>query len=241
MSLKYKDSVVLVGGGDLAADVFNLVQDRAKVFVAADGGADALLGFGVIPDAVIGDMDSLSEAGRAAIPEDRIFEVSEQESTDFDKALRLSEAPLVYAIGFTGGRQDHELAALHVLLRYANRLVVLVGDEDVTVHLPACIALNLPVGMRVSVFPMGPVTVGMAGLRWSFEALALHPMHKIGTSNEVAEIGAGAPVVLTSDAPGALLILPKEALDALVTGMREADLHSLQPEGSVKTWANCCP
>ncbi|UWQ94754.1 thiamine diphosphokinase [Rhodobacteraceae bacterium M385] len=228
MSLKYQDYIALVGGGDLAADVFKLVQDRAGIFVAADGGADALLGFGVIPDAVIGDMDSLSEAGRAAISEDRIFEVSEQDSTDFDKALRLADAPLVYALGFTGARLDHELAALHVLLRYANRLVVLLGEEDVTVHLPARIALDLPVGMRVSLFPMNAVTVGMTGLRWSFEALALHPMHKIGTSNEVGEDGAGAPVVLTSDAPGALLILPKEALDALVAGLREADLHSLQ-------------
>lgn len=228
MSLKYRDSVVLSGGGGLAADVFNLVQDRAEIFVAADGGADALLGFGVIPDAVIGDMDSLSEAGRAAIAEDRIFEVSEQDSTDFDKALRLTDAPLVYAVGFTGGRLDHELAALHVLLRYANRLVVLVGDEDVTVHLPARIALDLPVGTRVSLFPLDAVTVGMVGLRWSLEALALHPRHKIGTSNEVGEDGPGAPVVLTSDAPGALLILPKEALDALVAGFREADLHSLQ-------------
>lgn len=228
MSLKYKDSVVLVGGGDLAADVFSLVRDRAGIFVAADGGADSLLGFGVIPDAVIGDMDSLSETGRAEIPEDRIFEVSEQDSTDFDKALRLSDAPLVYAVGFTGARLDHELAALHVLLSYANRLVVLVGDQDVTVHLPARIALNLPLGMRVSLFPLDAVTVGMTGLRWSFEALALHPMHKIGTSNEVGEGGAAAPVVLTSDAPGALLILPREALDALVAGLRKADLHSLQ-------------
>lgn len=224
MSLKFLDSVVLVGGGPLEADVFALVQDRAVFFVAADGGADALLAHGVIPDAVIGDMDSLSEAGRAAIPAERLHEVAEQDSTDFDKAVRGTCAPLIYAVGFTGARLDHELAALHVLVRYGDRPVVLVGEVDVTVHLPARIALDLPRGLRVSLFPLDGVTVGMEGLRWSFDALALHPMRKIGTSNEVGE----GPVMLTSDGPGALLIVPRAALDAVVAGLAGADLHSSQ-------------
>ncbi|MBY4892969.1 thiamine diphosphokinase [Rhodobacteraceae bacterium N5(2021)] len=224
MSLKYRDSVVLVGGGPLEAATFALVRDRADIFVAADGGADALLAMGVIPDAVIGDMDSLSAAGRAAIPADRLFEVTEQDSTDFDKALRAVETPLIYAVGFTGARLDHGLAALHVLARYGDRPVLLVGEQDVTVHLPARLALELPPGMRVSLFPLDAVTVGMAGLRWSFEALALHPMRKIGTSNEAS----GGMVSLTSDAPGVVLIVPTEALDAVETGLQSADLHSPQ-------------
>ncbi|GAB5445193.1 MAG: thiamine diphosphokinase [Gymnodinialimonas sp.] len=206
----------------MPVDVFDLVRDQADIFVAADGGADALLANGVIPDAVIGDMDSLSEAGRAAIPAERLFEVAEQDSTDFDKAVRGIDAPLIYAVGFTGARLDHELAALHVLARYHDRAVVLVGEQDVTVHLPARLALDLPPGLRVSLFPLDAVTAGMAGLRWSFEALALHPLRKIGTSNEAS----GGAVVLTSDKPGALLILPRGALDALVAGMSGADFHS---------------
>lgn len=225
MPLKYRDSVVLVGGGPLSADVFSLIKDRVGNFVAADGGADALIAFGVIPDAVIGDMDSLSEAARTAIPDARLIAVAEQDSTDFDKAVRGIDTPLIYALGFTGGRLDHELAALHVLAAYGHRRIVLVGDEDVIVHLPARIALDLPHGSRVSLFPLDAVTVGLDGLRWSFEALALHPMRKIGTSNEV---GDGA-VILRSDRPGALLILPREALDAVVEGLHHADLHSPQP------------
>ncbi|WP_371258135.1 thiamine diphosphokinase [Jannaschia sp. CCS1] len=229
--MKYSDSVVLVGGGPLSPDIFDVVKYRAGFFVAADSGADALLAREVIPDAVIGDMDSLSERARAAIPKDRLVAVSEQDSTDFDKAVRGIDTPLIYAVGFTGGRLDHELAALHVLVRYGHRAIVLVGEEDVTVHLPARITLDLPRGMRVSLFPLDAVTVGMEGLRWSFKALALHPIHKIGTSNEVGE----GPVVLTSDAPGALLIVPRSALDAVVAGLSRADLHSPQPELSAKT------
>lgn len=225
MSLKYMDSVILVGGAPLQADVIACVRDCAGIFVAADGGADAVLALGVIPDAVIGDMDSLSDVGRAAIPDARLYEVTEQDSTDFDKAVRTIDAPLIYAVGFSGGRLDHELAALHVLARYADRPIVVVGAHDVTVHLPARIALDLPAGMRVSLFPLDAVTVGIEGLRWSFEALALHPLRQIGTSNEAR----GGAVVLTSDAPGVLLIMPRAALDMVVEGLRGADLHS--PKG----------
>lgn len=231
MPLIFNDPVVLVGGGPLAADIFAMMRERAGFFVAADGGGDALLANGVIPDAVIGDMDSLSQAGRAAIPGDRIHLVTEQDSTDFDKAIRGIEAPLIYALGFTGARLDHELAALHVLACYTNRPIILIGEQDVTVHLPVKITLDLPQGTRVSLFPLDAVTVGMEGLRWSFEALALHPMRKIGTSNEAS----GGNVVLTSDAPGALLILPLEALDDVVTGLVCADFHSPRDSGSVKT------
>ncbi|QXT40919.1 thiamine diphosphokinase [Gymnodinialimonas ceratoperidinii] len=224
MPLIYKDSVVLVGGAPVTGAVFDLVRKRADIFFAADGGADALLQFGVIPDAVIGDLDSLSEAGRGAIPAERIIEVSEQDSTDFEKALRGIKAPLVYAVGFTGARLDHGLAALHVLSRFSDRPVLLVGEEDVTVHLPARIVLDLDPGLRLSLFPLDAVTVGMSGLRWSFEALALHPLHKIGTSNEVS-----APqVVLTSDAPGVMLIVPRAALGAVEDALLRADLHSPQ-------------
>lgn len=222
MLLIYKDSVILMGGAPVVADIFNKARDRAEIFVAADGGGDALLAFGVIPDAVIGDMDSLSDAARAAIPADRLHMVAEQDTTDFDKALRAIDAPLIYALGFTGARLDHELAALNVLARFGHTPVVLVGAEDVTVHLPARLALRLPPGMRISLFPLDNVTVGMAGLRWSFDALTLHPMRKIGTSNEVAS----PEVILTSDGPGCLLIVPRAAMDAVVAGLRAADFHS---------------
>lgn len=231
MPLIYNDPVVLVGGGPLDPKIFAFVAARAGFFVAADGGGDALLANGVIPDAVIGDMDSLSDAARGAIPSDRIHLVEEQDSTDFDKALRGIDAPLIYAVGFSGARLDHELASLHVLIRYPDKPVMLIGAEDVTVHLPARIVLNLPLGLRVSLFPLDAVTVGMEGLKWSFDALALHPARKIGTSNEVAAPG----VVLTSDSPGALLIVPKEALDAVVFALAHADFHSPHSDASAKT------
>lgn len=220
--LEYNDTVILAGAGPIDDATYELAAARGNIFIAADGGGDALVARGVIPQAVIGDMDSLSATALAAIGADKIVQLTEQDSTDFDKALRSVSAPLILAIGFTGARLDHELAALHVLVRYADRPVILLGEEDVTVHVPYTIVLNLTPGTRLSLFPMDGVTASMEGLRWSFEALALHPARKIGTSNEVA-----APqVTLGTDGPGLLLIVPHAGLDAVIAALRDVGFPS---------------
>lgn len=222
MSLKYKEPVGLVGGGPVGESAFELSQRHVKLFVGVDGGGDALLRRNMPPEAVIGDMDSLSEAARAAIPADRLIAVAEQDSTDFEKALERLEAPLILALGFTGARLDHELAAFHGLVRFPQRPVIVIGAEDIVLHLPAELTLDLSAGTRVSLFPLDAVRVAIEGLEWSFEALDLHPARKIGTSNRAL----GGPVRLRANGPGCLLLLPHSALEPVIAALAQSDLHS---------------
>jgi hypothetical protein len=122
--------VTLAGGGPFTARDLRLALARAPVPVAADSGADRLLHLGVAPQAVIGDMDSISARARAEIPVERQHLVAEQVTTDFDKALRLIEAPLVLALGFAGARLDHGLAALSTLIARSERRCILIGPQD---------------------------------------------------------------------------------------------------------------
>ncbi len=222
LSLNFNAPVVLVGGGLVGDAAFELSKMHANFFVGVDGGGDEILRRGAVPEAVIGDLDSFSDAGRAAIPPAKLIHVAEQDSTDFEKALSRLAAPLILAIGFTGARLDHELAAMHVLVRYPRQPVLLIGQEDVVVHLPARIALDVPPGTRVSLFPMDGVTVGLHGVEWAFDALDLHPARKIGTSNRAGD----GPVVLKSDRPGCLLLLPVEMLEQVIAALAAADFHS---------------
>lgn len=197
-----------VDGGDLASSL-----SRAPVLVAADGGAHRALAEGAIPDAVIGDLDSFDVASAPQIPEEHIHHIPEQDSTDFDKALRSISAPYVLALGFVGARIDHELAAYHTLIRRSSPRCIVIGTQDIVLHVPETITLDLPPGTRVSLFPMADITAKINGLRWSFDAIELAPDRRIGTSNEAV----GGPVTLSFDRPGMLLILPREHLDAVLT------------------------
>lgn len=188
---------------------------RAPSLVAADGGAGPALDAGHVPEAVIGDLDSLTADNMARLGPERIHEISEQDSTDFDKALRSIDAPLVLAVGFTGGRLDHELGVLSSLLERSDRTCIVIGPETLVFHCPPRLRLTLQAGALVSLFPLRPVTMGCSGLQWSFDALDLAPGARIGTSN--AAVGGSCEITASSE--GLLVILRSEDLDAAITAL----------------------
>jgi len=202
------EMVTLLGGAPLPEADFRAVLARAPLLVAADGAAAAALNWGETPAAVIGDFDSLSHADRARLPADRLHHVAEQDSTDFEKALREIAAPLVLAVGFTGARLDHELAVYNALVRHAERPCIVIGAADICFHLPDELRLDLDPGTRLSLFPMAPVAGRSEGLRWPIQGLRFAPQGRIGTSNQTV-----APeVTLRMQGPGMLAILPRRML-----------------------------
>jgi len=205
--------VTLAGGGPFGKAALARALRFAPVIVGADGGADRLLRLNTAPLAVIGDLDSITPAARARLA-DRLFPIAEQESTDFDKALRSIKAPFVLGLGFAGARLDHSLAVLNALVRQPQQRCLIFGPKDVTFLAPREISLNLPVGTRLSMFPMGQVTGNSTGLRWPIAGLRFAPDGMIGTSNEVS----ARQVQLRFDADNMLIILPLFALPAVLAG-----------------------
>lgn len=196
--------VTLVGGGPVSAAALSAALARAPRLVAADGGYDRALALGHRPEAVVGDLDSISPEGRAQAIHD-----ADQDSTDFQKALARIVAPFVIGVGFLGGRLDHALAALSAL----SGPTILLGEDDLAFRAPGRLALDLPAGLRFSLFPLGPAEGESAGLEWPIDGLRFTPDGRIGTSNRVT-----GPVRLRLRGP-VIVLLPPEALDAALAGL----------------------
>jgi thiamine pyrophosphokinase len=209
------EMVTLLGGGETGPGDLAEALSHAPVLVAADGGADRALAEGIMPRAVIGDFDSLSDEARQVIPGDRLHEIPEQETTDFDKCLRMVEAPLMLGVGFMGKRLDHKLAALAGLVRAPGRRCILIGPNDIAFLCPPQLRLELEPGSRFSLFPMGPVRGESRGLTWPIGGIDFLPGGRIGTSNQVEE----GVVELTMEAPLMLVILPRASLGAAISGL----------------------
>ncbi|TDK43122.1 thiamine diphosphokinase [Antarcticimicrobium luteum] len=209
--VQFATPVTLVGGGALGVDDLETALALAPDLIAADGGAGPALAAGYMPEAVIGDFDSLRRADRDRIPPDRLFPIREQDSTDFDKAIRSISAPLVLAVGFLGARVDHQLAAFNVLVRYPERPCVLLGAREVVFHAPPALALDLTPGAIVSLFPMRAVTGRSQGLEWPIDGVDLAPDRRVGTSNR-----ALGEVRIETDGPGLLVIVPRDALEGVM-------------------------
>lgn len=210
--------VTILGAGEADAGDLKQALNVAPTLIAADGGADFALDNGHMPDVVIGDFDSISEAARRHIAPDRMVRITEQDSTDFDKCLRNISAPLILGLGFMGARVDHQLSVFNRLAARPNIQCILIGREDVVFHAPPQLTLSLDIGTRVSLFPMTAVTGASTGLRWPIDGLEFAPAFRAGTSNEAD----AQTVTLSMDAPGMLVILPRNCLNAAVRAVQAA-------------------
>jgi thiamine pyrophosphokinase len=208
-------AITLVGGGALPRRDLDLVLARAPRLVAVDGGANRLVDWGLTPEAVIGDMDSVRPDVRAALPARIVHQMAEQDTTDFDKALRSVRAPLVLAVGFQGARLDHGLAVLTALVAQARQPCIVIGAADIVFHAPPRLSLALRPSDRLSLFPMARVTGRSTGLHWAIDGIDFAPDGMIGTSNQVV----ARSVRLEFDGPGMLVILPRRRLDAAIAAL----------------------
>ncbi|OIQ75587.1 thiamine pyrophosphokinase [mine drainage metagenome] len=208
MIVQTQRGVTLVGAGPVTPVGLRAALRLAPHLVAADGGADRVLAAGLMPEAVIGDCDSISAGARARLPAGVLHLIAEQDTTDFDKALRHIAAPFVLAVGFAGGRVDHTLGVFNTLVRRADQACFVLSPRDVVFVAPEEVTLRLKPGSRLSLFPMGAVAGESEGLRWPIGGVGFAPDGAVGVSNEVS-----APLVrLRFSARRMLVILPRAAL-----------------------------
>lgn len=207
-TLIFDGLLVIVGGGAVDPDVLRELYVSGGRLVGADSGADTIVAAGLKPEAIIGDFDSLADP-LGWLGKTRLMQISEQETTDFEKALYSTRAPVTVALGMTGKRFDHTLAALDAVTRFASRRkVILVDEEDVAVALDSEFSFVVAPGERVSIHPLAPVTFWRSeGLKYPLDAVKLAPGVRTGTSNSadlgpftiVPEEGIHAPWLLILD------------------------------------------
>ncbi|GIT90893.1 thiamine pyrophosphokinase [Jannaschia pagri] len=184
--------------------------------MAVDGGANDLLAQDIVPDRLVGDLDSASAEARTAFAE-VTHHIAEQDSTDFAKALRTSEAPWVIGVGFLGRRVDHFLACLSEMARRpACPQVILLGEVDCLCLLPRRVTLDIPIGSRVSLWPLGQARGRSLGLRWPVDGLVFEPAGQVGTSNR----SVAPEVTIDMEGGPVALILASDNLEAMLHGLK---------------------
>jgi len=187
-------TVILVGGGDIDWERLEYAIGMGHPIIAVDSGADALRDARVRPDVIIGDMDSISDIRGWTAPT-RVAEIPEQDTTDFEKALYATSAPLYLAFGFFGQRLDHSLTALHCLTKYRTlKSIVLIDLVDLMFAPTVPLTIDLPRNSRFSINPLAPVTfLSSTGLQYPLDGLTLEAGVATGTSNKVT--GATVSVI----------------------------------------------
>lgn len=154
-----------------------LVQDAA-VILACDGAYHQCLEYGVTPDAIIGDMDSI---GNIDLPEQITrVEKPSQEQSDLTKALAYANehsATNVDVIGIEGGTLGHKVAPLFALYDAPRNTTLHFEHGRMMCARNGFVEFNsIEIGSRVSLFAIGPAKgVHLEGCDWPLNDEALEP------------------------------------------------------------------
>jgi thiamine pyrophosphokinase len=142
----------------------------ANRIICCDGSAENLIMAGYIPDAIVGDMDSLSEKLSQEFA-NRIFSDENQDTNDLTKAViwcSKNEFKNIVIVGATGKREDHTIGNISLLTEYQKYVDVIMVTDTGTFQpfSKSCKVTSMP-GQQVSLFSIDPDTeVTSAGLKY---------------------------------------------------------------------------
>ena len=206
-------AAIFLNGSPDSSDLLRRVAGRAELLVAADGGARYALEAGVVPDLVVGDLDSLGEV--LTLEVDRLgaaLEIHPSRKDKMDGQLAVlaarergaTEADLLCAMG---GRLGALIAVPHILLaaeRSGLRSTVVADQGWMFVIEAGSRTLRGDPRDSVSIFPLSGSATGVTleGMEYPLENASLEPGDTLGFHNEL--IGGEASVSVDE---GSLLVV----------------------------------
>ncbi len=172
--------------------------------VCADGGVYHALALNVVPDAVVGDMDSIDQATLARLMSDGIpleRHPRQKNQTDLelalDRAIR-DGADEVLILAAVGGRLDQTLSNLLIVAQREWSVPIRVAANDQMAELlrgGETLTLQAQVGAVVSLIPLSGVVTGITytGLEYNLADVTL----KLGSTRAVSNVVQNYPATIT--------------------------------------------
>lgn len=138
-----KTVIICAGGPEEEIIPLAPFVNEETMFIGADRGTLHILRAGIIPDAAVGDFDSVSEEEMQQIESANCLierRPPEKDETDTELALALAcswKPEKIILTGVTGGRLDHMFSALQLLVRHvvvmdAVQLTILNRQNELT-------------------------------------------------------------------------------------------------------------
>ena len=170
MKDKIFDAVIVAGGESPTGTVPLDVLHNAPYVVCCDGAADRYIATGHIPDAIVGDGDSISAENREKYAH-LLHIIAEQETNDQTKAVHFlmeQGKRRIAIVGATGLREDHTIGNISLLVEYARMGCDVCSFTDYGIFIP-CNGTTIHKchkGQQVSIFSITAKDLSAEGLRY---------------------------------------------------------------------------
>lgn len=183
---KESNTVILANGDFPIHPVPLSILNNADYIVCCDGAINNLSRTDIIPDAIVGDCDSLTEENNSRFA-DIIHRIKDQETNDLTKAVYFciqQGRKKITILGATGKREDHTIGNISLLCEYMNDAEVeMITDYGIFIAIDKPSIFESKKGQQVSLFSIDGCNVTSRNLVYPLNDLPLVNWWQ-GTLNE---------------------------------------------------------
>lgn len=185
-----KKSIILANGKPPQKQTISyLLKKGFSSIICADGGANHAHKMNLVPDYIIGDLDSISyKTLKFYKGKSKIIKLSRQNDTDVEKALKLAiqkgsdEAVL---LGVTGDRLDHTLCNISIVKKFYKKIkCLIIAENSILIPISGQNKIKSIPGETISLYGFNKKTkITTEGLRYPLNKTALPFGERESTSN----------------------------------------------------------
>ncbi|MEP6757404.1 MAG: thiamine diphosphokinase [Chthonomonadales bacterium] len=192
-------ALIVANGAPVSIYFLRRLCESADLIILTDGAANQWDPAIAVPNAVLGDFDSITNEALSQVPTLTRIDAFNQESSDLEKAVQHAidkGAASVTISQWEGDRQDHQLGAVSLLLKFRSRAdIQLATPESYMYAFSGSGKIAGKVGDRLSLISLGhsPV-ITLAGVKYPLNCEMITPGTR-GLSNELT--AESAPIEVT--------------------------------------------
>jgi thiamine pyrophosphokinase len=187
-----QEPALLIANGDACnAELLGQLLEWSPTVLVLDSAATRVLDLGVKIDILLGDFDrdfDTEAIAQTQFPIE-VVHAPDQDKTDLEKGIELlieRGYPAVNIVWATGRRADHTITNLTNIVRYKNKIKIVVFDDYSKVFpLVNQFQKWYAAGTPISLIPVGEVEgITTEGLKYNLINESLRLGHRSGNSNE---------------------------------------------------------
>ena len=185
-----KKCIILANGKPPQKRVFNyLIRNDFQTLICADGGANSAEKLNIVPDYIIGDLDSINPPVYDYFYDKcEIIKVNRQNDTDVEKCLKFAikkKINEVILLGATGNRLDHTFCNISIVIKYFNKISIkILHQKSLLTAYSGNVTLRTFPDETISIYGIDSRTkISSKGLRYRLKNIPLPFGIKESTSN----------------------------------------------------------
>lgn len=182
--------IIIANGKSPSKKIVDLFYNKGfNTIICADGGANSLRKLGMIPNFIIGDLDSIeTNTLKYFNLKSAIIKIKRQNDTDVEKCLKFAirkKFDEVVLLGVTGDRLDHTICNLGIVIKFYGKIkIYLSAESSFLTSINKTTEFKSKIGETISIYAFSNKTkITSTGLKYKLNDTALPFGVRESTSN----------------------------------------------------------